>query len=61
MYADWFTAAVRTSGKPGDATGVSILLIPRGPGVTTKKMNMAGQHAAGTAYVEFADVKVSFP
>lgn len=58
MTADWFTTAVRTSGKAGDAKGVSILLIPRGPGVVTKKIHLGGQWAAGTAYVSFEDVEV---
>lgn len=50
--------AVRTSGKPGDAKGVSILLIPRSEGVKTKKMQMGGQWAAGTTWIDFEDVKV---
>ncbi|PWZ03701.1 acyl-CoA dehydrogenase NM domain-like protein [Testicularia cyperi] len=58
IYSDWFTTAVRTSGKPGDANGISLLLIPRGPGVTTKQMKMMGGGAAGTTIVEFDDVKV---
>lgn len=49
---------MRTSGKPGDAKGVSILLIPRTEGVTTKKMKMGGQWAAGTTWIDFEDVKV---
>ncbi len=32
IYADYFTTAVRTSGKAGDSNGISILLIPRVPG-----------------------------
>jgi len=58
IWSDYFTTAVRTSGKPGDAAGVSIILIPRTEGVTTKRMKMGGQWAAGTTYVEFEEVKV---
>ena len=35
-----------------------MLLIPRTEGVTTTRMKMGGQHAAGTTFVEFDDVKV---
>jgi len=58
IWSDYFTTAVRTSGKPGDSKGVSILLIPRTEGVITKKMKMGGQWAAGTTWVDFEDVKV---
>ncbi|KAK9896006.1 putative acyl-CoA dehydrogenase [Cystobasidium minutum MCA 4210] len=58
IWSDYFTTAVRTSGKPGDTKGVSILLIPRTEGVITKKMKMGGQWAAGTTWVDFEDVKV---
>ncbi|SPO28124.1 related to acyl-CoA dehydrogenase [Ustilago trichophora] len=58
IYADWFTTAVRTSGKPGESAGISLLLIERGPGVTTKQMKMLPGGASGTTIVEFDDVKV---
>lgn len=58
IYSDYFTTAVRTSGKPGDAAGVSLLLIKRTDGLSTRKMKMGGQWAAGTTYVDFEDVKV---
>lgn len=58
IYSDWFTTAVRTSGKAGDSAGISLLLIPRGPGVTTKQMKMLPGGASGTTIVEFDDVKV---
>ncbi|SNX85221.1 related to acyl-CoA dehydrogenase [Melanopsichium pennsylvanicum] len=58
IYSDWFTTAVRTSGKAGDSTGISLLLIEKGPGVTTKQMKMLPGGASGTTIVEFDDVKV---
>ncbi|BGP42559.1 hypothetical protein JCM10450v2_006664 [Rhodotorula kratochvilovae] len=58
IYSDWFTAAVRTSGKPGESRGISFLLIPNGEGVSRRRMNMSGQHCAGTTYLTFEDVKV---
>ena len=58
IWSDYFTTAVRTSGNPGDSTGISILLIPRVEGVVTRKMKMGGQWAAGTTYIDFEEVKV---
>ncbi len=43
--------AVRTGGE--GMTGVSILLVERGPGVTTKQMQCSGVWASGTAFVTF--------
>jgi alkylation response protein AidB-like acyl-CoA dehydrogenase len=56
VFADFFTVAVRTGG-PG-AGGLSLLLIERGPGVTTKQMDCQGVWASGTTYITFEDVKV---
>jgi len=56
IFADYFTTAVRTGG-PGMG-GVSLLLIERGPGVTTRRMDCQGVWASGTTYVTFEDVKV---
>ncbi len=56
VSAEFFTTAVRTGG-PGMG-GVSLLLIERGPGVTTKQMNCMGVWASGTTYITFEDVKV---
>lgn len=56
IWADYFTVAVRTGG-PGMG-GISLLLIERGPGVTTKQMQCQGVWASGTTYVTFEDVKV---
>jgi alkylation response protein AidB-like acyl-CoA dehydrogenase len=56
VWSDWFTVAVRTGG-PGMG-GVSVLVIPRGEGVTTRQMDCMGVHGSGTTYVTFEDVKV---
>jgi alkylation response protein AidB-like acyl-CoA dehydrogenase len=56
VFADFFTVAVRTGG-PG-AGGISLLLVERGPGVTTKQMDCQGVWASGTTYITFDDVKV---
>lgn len=56
VSADFFTVAVRTGGK--GMGGISMLLIERGPGVTTKQMQCQGVWASGTTYITFEDVKV---
>lgn len=56
VFADFFTVAVRTGG-PGHG-GVSLLLIERGPGVTTRQMQCSGVWASGTTYITFEDVLV---
>ncbi|KOS17963.1 Acyl-CoA dehydrogenase [Escovopsis weberi] len=56
VWADYFTTAVRTGG-PG-MNGVSLLLIERGPGVTTRRMDCQGVWSSGTTYITFEDVKV---
>ena len=45
------------TGKPG-MNGVSVLLIERGPGVTTRRMDCQGVWSSGTTYITFEDVKV---
>lgn len=55
-FADYFTTAVRTGGK--GIGGISLLLIERGPGVTTKKIVTSYSPAAGTALVILENVKV---
>ena len=57
-WADFFTVAVRTGG-PG-AKGISMLLIERGPGVQTRRMNCSGAWCSGTTYVTFEDVKALY-
>ncbi|KAH9251794.1 hypothetical protein BASA81_010237 [Batrachochytrium salamandrivorans] len=54
--SDWFTTLVRTGG-PG-AGGLSFLLIPRTEGVETKTIQTSYSKSAGTAYVQFDNVKV---
>lgn len=56
IWSDYFTTAVRTGG-PG-MNGVSLLLIERGPGVTTRRMDCQGVWSSGTTYITFEDVKV---
>jgi alkylation response protein AidB-like acyl-CoA dehydrogenase len=54
MYADYFLTLVKeTTGE------FTLLVIPRGEGLTTKHMTMSGSTAAGTAFVDMDDVKVS--
>ncbi|KAJ3111544.1 hypothetical protein HDU96_005605 [Phlyctochytrium bullatum] len=55
-FADYFVTAVRT-GKKGMG-GISVLLIERSEGLTTKPIKTSYSSAAGTAYVEYQDVKV---
>ncbi|KAK3278646.1 hypothetical protein CYMTET_13429 [Cymbomonas tetramitiformis] len=55
--ADYFCTAVRTGPKPG-AGGVSLLLIERTEGVTTKAMSTRYGKAAGTAFVTFDKARV---
>lgn len=56
VWCNYFTVAVRT-GEPGMG-GVSVLLIERSEGVTTREMDCQGVHGSGTTYITFEDVKV---
>ena len=56
VFADFFTVAVRTGGE--GAAGISLLLVERGPGVTTKQMDCMGVWSSGTTYITFEDVVV---
>ncbi|ORY92790.1 acyl-CoA dehydrogenase/oxidase [Leucosporidium creatinivorum] len=56
IYADYFVAAVRTGGK--GMGGLSLLVVERGPGVKTTKMDCMGVWGSGTTFVEFDDVQV---
>ncbi|KAM6495501.1 peroxisomal acyl-CoA-dehydrogenase [Amanita muscaria] len=51
-FADYFTTGCKTD------TGFTVILIPRGPGVSTKQIKTAYSSAAGTAYVVFDKVRV---
>ncbi|KAI9026062.1 acyl-CoA dehydrogenase/oxidase [Hyaloraphidium curvatum] len=55
-FATYFVAAVRTGGSGG--AGISILLIKRGPGMTTRHVYVQSSPLAGTAYVMLEDMKV---
>ncbi|KAL7273895.1 hypothetical protein RUND412_003225 [Rhizina undulata] len=56
IWSDFFTVAVRTGGS--GMGGISVLLIERSEGVTTREMDCQGVHGSGTTYVTFEDVKV---
>ncbi|KAJ3130039.1 hypothetical protein HK098_006751 [Nowakowskiella sp. JEL0407] len=56
IFADYFTVACRTGGE--GASGVSLIVVPRTAGVTTRQMNCTGVWASGTTYITFEDVKV---
>lgn len=56
IWSDYFTVAVRT-GEAG-MNGVSLLLIERSEGVSTRRMPCQGVLSSGTTYITFEDVKV---
>lgn len=56
IWSDYFTTAVRTGGE--GMNGVSLLLIERGEGVSTRRMDCQGVWSSGTTYITFEDVKV---
>ncbi|KAF4708682.1 hypothetical protein FOZ62_003803, partial [Perkinsus olseni] len=56
IFSDYFTTAVRTG--PEGMSGISVLLVPKGPGVTVRQMDCQGVWSSGTTFVEFNDVKV---
>ncbi|KAG7128072.1 Acyl-CoA dehydrogenase apdG like protein [Verticillium longisporum] len=53
MYSNYFLALVKET--TGDMT---LLVIPRTEGLTTRHMTMSGSTAAGTAFVDLDDVRV---
>lgn len=53
MYADYFLTLVRTA-----SNSMTMILIPRTAGVTTRHMVMSGSGSAGTAFVDFDEVVV---
>lgn len=55
-FCDYFVTAVRTGGE--GIFGISMLLIERSPGLTTKPIKTSYSIAAGTAYITFDNVKV---
>lgn len=58
LFADFYTVAAQTS--PGSGMGgVELFLVEKTfPGVSVRPMECMGAKGSGTAYVEFADVKV---
>jgi alkylation response protein AidB-like acyl-CoA dehydrogenase len=56
VWCDYFTTAVRTGGE--GMNGISVLLIERGEGVSTRRMDCQGVWSSGTTYITFEDVKV---
>ena len=55
-FATYFTTAVRTGGAGG--AGISILLIERSPGLTTRHVYIQSSTLTGTAFVTLEDVRV---
>lgn len=53
MYAQYFVTLVKESN--GDFT---LVVVPRGKGLSTKHITLSGSTTAGTAFVEFDDVEV---
>ncbi|KAG8908341.1 hypothetical protein FRB99_007268 [Tulasnella sp. 403] len=51
-FSDYFTVGCATDG------GLTVLLVPRGPGVETTPIKTTYSACAGTAYITFDDVKV---
>ncbi|KEF51549.1 uncharacterized protein A1O9_12466 [Exophiala aquamarina CBS 119918] len=58
IWSDFATMVVRTGG-PGPS-GISLLVVPlkNHPGVTMRRLQVSGQQAGGTTYIELDDVKV---
>lgn len=56
VFADFFLVAARTGSK--GQGGLSLLLVEKGVGVTTRLMHCQGMWASGTSYVAFEDVMV---
>lgn len=57
IWAKYATMAVRTGGK--GPTGISLLIVDlESPGVTRRRLDVQGQRAGGTTYIELDDVNV---
>ncbi|KAF2094667.1 acyl-CoA dehydrogenase [Rhizodiscina lignyota] len=58
IWSDYSSMAVRTGGPGG--SGLSMIVVPlKGyPGVSMRRLKVAGQISAGTTYIELDDVKV---
>jgi acyl-CoA dehydrogenase len=58
VRADFIVTAVKTTAEGGHH-GISFLIIDRGEGVTSAKLDKLGWHASDTATISFQDVFVS--
>ncbi|KAI8461120.1 acyl-CoA dehydrogenase/oxidase [Phakopsora pachyrhizi] len=58
IWCDYFSTAVRTKGSAGDPSGISVIVIPKGPGVKVSRLKMGGVWSSGTSQVVFDNVKV---
>ncbi|GAA5861609.1 hypothetical protein JCM3774_002644 [Rhodotorula dairenensis] len=56
IRADYFVTAVRTGGK--GMGGISLVVVERGDGLSTRQMDCMGVWASGTTYVTYEDVRV---
>jgi len=57
VRADFIVTAVKTSAEGGHS-GISFLIVDRGEGVTSSKLEKLGWHASDTATIAFEDVFV---
>ncbi|CVK91858.1 probable acyl-CoA dehydrogenase [Fusarium mangiferae] len=60
MMADYASMAVRTGEENSGGKGISLILVPlkNYPGVTRRRLKVAGQIVAGTSFIELDDVRV---
>lgn len=60
IWTDYSSMAVRTGPEGSGAAGLSMLVVPlkNTPGVSMRRLKVAGQVSAGTTYIELDDVKV---
>jgi acyl-CoA dehydrogenase len=60
MMADYASMAVRTGEESSGGKGISLILVPLKdhPGVTRRRLKVAGQIVAGTSFIELDDVRV---
>ena len=57
IWAKYATMAVRTGGS--GPSGISLLVVDlEAPGITRRRLDVQGQRAGGTTYIELEDVKV---
>eukprot|EP00392_Amoebophrya_sp_AT5.2_P015960 g16188.t1 len=56
MFSDYFVTAVRTGGR--GMKGISMMLVERTEGLTTRQISTSYSKAAGTALVMYDDVRV---